>query len=699
MIYVNFDKYGVLSTLELNDETIFKGSNRVNKIFVCFDGIELKPTHYLTYSALVNDYEYDGDLTDLASVRATYNGKDGYTFYLYSNLTAQAGTLKLSVRLVDRTTDEILVSGILPLIIQDTAVSTYASVDITTTQYNGLLVAIDELSQRINEIDVEEINGLKDKVDVIETSVRMLGTANNNLVNAVANLQEENRNQNDLINKQEKRIHTLELASEGNIIETIGEETTAYEYQLTGNTLPYATIDKLGGMTYKSDNLLVFDDILETTKNGITYKVENGVIIANGTATDYAAIHIYTKNNFNFNGKYYFKIFTNSTSYIDYGFKMRANNGADLKVLTYYVPAIPVELSNENAMFTMYINKGQTVSNFVVKPMLVNGTTEPTTYQKGFEGLRNSAVNKIISKGANLCSSVRIGGINESQANDPTRFTLLFNGSPYLAVEKGAKYQVGVFNNTVNYSQVYIRFTDENKTVLSDNNITLYENSLSTFQTITIPNNCSYIYIHAYNESAITLPTTAMVIKSETSPTEFKPYKEPSTKPIPQAIQNIDGYGLGINNEIYNYVDFENKKFIKKVVRIDLGLFTWEKDRVNNWLNVEEFNLKGKSTLSCLCSKYPIVSVPDNVDYGCRLSTSLFKVVIHDKDLINATASEFKNAMNGIYLYYEIETPLQADISTYIDNNLLEVEGGGTLVFENEHENAIPFAWTYQEKL
>ena len=698
MIYVNFDKYGVLSTLELNDETIFKGSNRVNKIFVCFDGIELKPTHYLTYSALVNDYEYDGDLTDLASVRATYNGKDGYTFYLYSNLTAQAGTLKLSVRLVDRTTDEILVSGILPLIIQDTAVSTYASVDITTTQYNGLLVAIDELSQRINEIDVEEINGLKDKVDVIETSVRMLGTANNNLVNAVANLQEENRNQNDLINKQEKRIHTLELASEGNIIETIGEETTAYEYQLTGNTLPYATIDKLGGMTYKSDNILIYDDIPETTINGLTYKIENGVFYYSGTATSNVGITIDLKQEITLNKNQTIAFFNNAV-----GTAFRLFNVYDLlyglSMSSINRTIVLNEKEGKCNKIQLLINANATINNGVCKPMLVNGTTEPTTYQKGFEGLRNSAVNKIISKGANLCSSVRIGGINESQANDPTRFTLLFNGSPYLAVEKGAKYQVGVFNNTVNYSQVYIRFTDENKTVLSDNNITLYENSLSTFQTITIPNNCSYIYIHAYNESAITLPTTAMVIKSETSPTEFKPYKEPSTKPIPQAIQNIDGYGLGINNEIYNYVDFENKKFIKKVVRIDLGLFTWEKDRVNNWLNVEEFNLKGKSTLSCLCSKYPIVSVPDNVDYGCRLSTSLFKVVIHDKDLINATASEFKNAMNGIYLYYEIETPLQADISTYIDNNLLEVEGGGTLVFENEHENAIPFAWTYQEKL
>ena len=40
--------------------------------------------------------------------------------------------------------------------------------------------------------------------------------------------------------------------------------------------------------------------------------------------------------------------------------------------------------------------------------------------------------------------------------------------------------------------------------------------------------------------------------------------------------------------------------------------------------------------------------------------------------------------MSGVMLYYELGTPIETDISAYLsDDNLLQVEPGGTLTFEN----------------
>lgn len=46
--------------------------------------------------------------------------------------------------------------------------------------------------------------------------------------------------------------------------------------------------------------------------------------------------------------------------------------------------------------------------------------------------------------------------------------------------------------------------------------------------------------------------------------TAYTPYYAPISHPIPQSIQNLDGYGWSAGNA-YNYVDFENKKYYKCV--------------------------------------------------------------------------------------------------------------------------------------
>lgn len=63
-------------------------------------------------------------------------------------------------------------------------------------------------------------------------------------------------------------------------------------------------------------------------------------------------------------------------------------------------------------------------------------------------------------------------------------------------------------------------------------------------------------------------------------------------------------------------------------------------------------------------------------------------VYVNDTAYTDATA--FKQAMQGVILYYELETPIVTDISTLIDDDFLrniEVESGGSVTFKNSNDS------------
>ena len=67
-------------------------------------------------------------------------------------------------------------------------------------------------------------------------------------------------------------------------------------------------------------------------------------------------------------------------------------------------------------------------------------------------------------------------------------------------------------------------------------------------------------------------------------------------------------------------------------------------------------------------------------------------LIICDTNYTDAAA--FKTAMNGVMLYYELETPIITDIT----EDMLEpfaVEGGGTLTFTNAAQLPVPSSVEY----
>ena len=176
--------------------------------------------------------------------------------------------------------------------------------------------------------------------------------------------------------------------------------------------------------------------------------------------------------------------------------------------------------------------------------------------------------------------------------------------------------------------------------------------------------------------------------------TTYSSYHE-ATYPIPQAILNIDGYGWGVN-DVYNYVDYESKKFYKYVERVDLSTlqFVYTVYGDNNDLygfrsplpqGIKKDDSAFSKTNNLLCSKYPDTPWQDAYK-GTDKTISQLSQSIQINDSAFTDVEALKQSLQGVYLYYELETPIVTDISDIIGDTFqdpFEVEQGGSLTFKN----------------
>ena len=165
---------------------------------------------------------------------------------------------------------------------------------------------------------------------------------------------------------------------------------------------------------------------------------------------------------------------------------------------------------------------------------------------------------------------------------------------------------------------------------------------------------------------------------------------------IPDEIQDLEGYGWGVNENTYNYIDFNRKVFVKKVDRIDMGTLTNWTAESDNVFYANVSNAKGyfaTNGTTQLCSKYANTNVIDLSDKTCKFGNSSTNINIHDNSFIGYTSAQIQSALSGVYLYYELATPIEIDISEYLGENIIDVSNN--ITFNNEHEQAVPSEITY----
>lgn len=171
-----------------------------------------------------------------------------------------------------------------------------------------------------------------------------------------------------------------------------------------------------------------------------------------------------------------------------------------------------------------------------------------------------------------------------------------------------------------------------------------------------------------------------------------------STYPIPEAIKALPGYGWSAGTA-RNYVDYENKRYVQCVQSVDLGTLSWVAG-VGGKVSFQTSQVTGQKLTknysvppNIICSKYSTKTQNElwghiNVTGITADANTDGYIDVNDTSYTDATA--FKQAMSGVMLYYELESPIVTDISTLIDDDFLrniEVEAGGSVTFKGGNDD------------
>ncbi|MBQ0014796.1 MAG: BppU family phage baseplate upper protein, partial [Oscillospiraceae bacterium] len=333
--------------------------------------------------------------------------------------------------------------------------------------------------------------------------------------------------------------------------------------------------------------------------------------------------------------------------------------------------------------------------------------TDYIPYNAG--SLESAEVSKIVSVGKNRLSHTHLrGGMYNAEVGttlpqytgSTTTTPVLNNGnitfdvksswgslafvSDVLQVGKTYKCKVPFASNAgTNSCRASIYTLDKDYKIIRKIEISSYDYTFANV--ITIANNECYIAISIGATVPATITLTQPQIELGSSATSYSPYKA-IDHPIPQAIQDLDGYGWSAGS-VYNEVNFVNKKFIKRVGSVDLGTLNWGFNGVvggvNRFSSSEISSLISGFHTNVITSKYTSNTSPvagSGIDKTVCAYTQ--KIFINDSSYSDAPS--FKEAMQGVILYYELATPIETDISTYIDGTTIEVENGGTITFAQD---------------
>ena len=175
--------------------------------------------------------------------------------------------------------------------------------------------------------------------------------------------------------------------------------------------------------------------------------------------------------------------------------------------------------------------------------------------------------------------------------------------------------------------------------------------------------------------------------------TNYSPFYQTAYQ-IPEAIRNLPGYGWSAGTA-RNYVDYENKRYVQCVNSVDLGTLDWTSrlSTVDNSIYVfisNDLNVNNRGN-NGLCSHYDFVT--SGIDAAIVKKDKFFyynplNIAFIDKSYTDAAA--FKQAMQGVILYYELANPIVTDISTLIPDDFLrniEVEAGGSVTFKGGNDS------------
>lgn len=494
-------------------------------------------------------------------------------------------------------------------------------------------------------------------------------------------------------------------------LQAIGGNSVKYEPSVASDdttalikTMPSVVYDfdvnKVKGVSEVSENLIVLQDVAETTDNGITYSISNGVLTMNGTAT----------SNFNFGISLSKTIPVDTySSLINISGTTTATGNWVLSYSRYEGNlfnlgktdgnTVTSTTTQEASALRFYVGSGTVFTNYKIKVMLVKGSTAPTEFKVGYEGIHNNELTGFKVEGANLWDIGRLnitknygasGTIGTLEAGTYTiSWASIGNISAYLNIKVGTTVIKNInMNKTITTGKI-----DGNSF-----NFTLSETSV-----------VSYLVDDYYSITTTTYAENVMLNRGSTA-LAYVPYVQPTAIPIDlTSIVDSSGNKLfedgslkGINDV---YDEITPYKAIKNVIQ---NTNTTNFHYVDNYtlndveyshfrINIAKEILPKKGTK--ILSNFKFSSTGGN--FGRRSGTWIGSASSTDVNwafqlsmptsLVGNTSETIRNyfTTNPLILVYELATPIEADIDL---SQLKSIQGhsNGSITALNTYDMPVP---------
>ena len=308
----------------------------------------------------------------------------------------------------------------------------------------------------------------------------------------------------------------------------------------------------------------------------------------------------------------------------------------------------------------------------------------------------SAGTESVVEQGRNLWDEVwKVGTISSSSGNNEGSTAAIYSEN-YIPISPNSTY-IFVYVGSAKFENVKTRFYDHSKKYIgyNDNNgQTVYPN-----KSFITPSNAFYVRFTLPPDYGNVYKTDIALIAGSSG--AYTPYHR-NVYPIPEAIRNLPGYGWSAGTA-RNYVDYENKRYVQCVSSVDLGTVNWAINSASivgehfyGFIDSAKFKRLGAFTTTVhniLCSKYVTVARNSSVfvDKTITLdgdSTAVSQIQV--KDTAYTDAAAFKQAMQGVILYYELANPIVTDISTLIPDDFLRnltVEAGGSITFKGGNDD------------
>lgn len=158
-----------------------------------------------------------------------------------------------------------------------------------------------------------------------------------------------------------------------------------------------------------------------------------------------------------------------------------------------------------------------------------------------------------------------------------------------------------------------------------------------------------------------------IMIRFADADSTFEPYTENTTN-----LPTLTYFPTGMKSAGSVYDELTPTKAVTRIGAVDLGTLTWE--RITTLGNDYRFYSSGIASLvkkpsslnevaNIICSKYEaeIGNAPNQQRVGIAIHTN-GNILVYDTAYASSTAVQFKSAMSGVYLFYELATPNEQSI-------------------------------------